>query len=164
MKRLNLVMLIAAFVCTANTANASDFGFKGLEARGGVVLPQNWDPGWTGGIGLDLGEIIDHLRLFGGLGYSKSGDSDLDWSITDIAVGAEVRYYLEREAKGFYFGAGAYQHFINTDFGNTNRVSPVGIAGYRWPSQSGAFMLEARYETGSIFRGPQLLAAFAFGL
>lgn len=61
----------------------------------------------------------------------------VDQEITDLALGAEVRYFFAGDSVGI-----------------------EGVAGY---SFGGRFGLEARYDTVSNFKGFQLLASVRFG-
>jgi hypothetical protein len=175
------VCLIASLTPTGR-AEAADLGWHGLELRGGVTFPADWDNGYTVAAAADLGEITDGLRLFAGLSYAKADTSDsvnllgirfmVDQEITDLALGAEVRYFFAGEPRGWYVGGGPYLHRQEYEqvviLGNvataaaveTDSIGIEGVAGY---SFGGRFGLEARYDTVSNFKGFQLLASIRFG-
>lgn len=174
-----LILLSAAFV--AVPASAQDFGYRGLDVHAGVSLPSDWDAGWTVGVSANIGEIVDGLYLYPAIFYSQAEDSegffgtDVDLEVSALAVGAEIRYFLEQELRGFYFGGGVYLNRVEAEFGvrsgqvvvvaedESDAVGAMGVAGYRLPLGdvlSGA--VEARYNAVSDFDGPSLLLVFGF--
>jgi hypothetical protein len=177
-----LGMILAVVSLTATAAEAADIGWNGLEVRGGVTFPADWDNGWTIGVSADLGEIVDGLRLYPGISYSQADTSDsvilfgqrfgVEEEISDLALGAEVRWYLSGGPDGWYFGGGPYLHRLELEqaviVGNvvgtatveTDATGIEGVAGY---SYGGRFNFEARYDTVSAFKGAQLLVGIRFG-
>lgn len=174
-----LILLAVAFVGTP--ASAQDFGFRGLDVHAGVSFPSDWDTGWTVGVSANIGEIVDGLYLYPGIFYSQAEESDrffgtnVDLEVSSLAVGAEVRYFLEQELRGFYFGGGAYLNRIEAEVAvrsgpfvavaddETDNVGAMGVAGYRMPlgdAFSGA--IEARYNAVSDFDGPALVLVLGF--
>lgn len=182
MKISTLALLVLALAMTVTgPAQAADFGFRGIDLHGGVSLPSDWDSGWIAGVSVNVGEIVDGLYLYPAVFYSQADDSAtflgtrVDLEVTDVAVGAEVRYFLERELRGFYFGGGVYYNRIKAEVAarsgpivvvvedETDEASAMGVAGYRLPLGgriSGS--LEARYNAVSDFDGPSVLLVLGF--
>lgn len=127
--RYLLVITLIGFAVTFNAVHAADLGFKGVGARVGYVMPE--DPiDNTFGLGLQvkLGTIIPELAFEAFVDYwSKSYDTgygDSDASITDIGVGALVKYYFITEGSVKpYAGAGPA-----LQFGSSKVDTPYGEA------------------------------------
>lgn len=182
MRWMMAVVCLLASLTLTQPADAADLGWHGFELRGGVTFPSDWDSGYTFAAAADLGEITSGLRLYAGLGYAKADTSDsvnlfgtrftVDQEITDLALGAEVRYFFAGEPRGWYVGGGPYLHRQEYEqvviLGNvattaeveTDSVGIEAVGGY---SFGGRFGLEARYDTVSNFKGFQLLASIRFG-
>jgi hypothetical protein len=179
---LNLRLLAGVVaVLAAGPATAADFGFRGVDLHAGLSFPSDWDTGWTVGASVNVGEIVDGLYLYPAVFYSQADDSDtvfgttIDLEITSLAVGAEVRYFLERELRGFYFGGGAYFNRLEAEAAvrvgpvvgvakaDSDEVGVMGVAGYRLPlGESFAGAAEIRYNAVSDFDGPSLLLVLGF--
>lgn len=174
-----LIALSASFL--AAPASGQDFGYRGLDVHAGVNLPSDWDAGLTVGVSANIGEIVDGLYLYPGIFYSQAENSEtlfgtrVDLEASSLAVGAEVRYFLERELRGFYFGGGAYLNRIEVEAGvrngpvvaavedETHDGGAMGVAGYRLPlSDTLAGAVEVRYNAVSNFSGPSLLLVLGF--
>jgi hypothetical protein len=169
-------------------ATAIEFGFFGVDLHGGVNLPSDWDSGFTAGVSVNIAELIDGLYLYPALFYSKAEDSvsfpllgigtiEHDLEVTDIALGAEVRYFLNGEPAGWYFGGGAFLNMLTYETGATigtgsriqvtevdaNKVGGMGVAGYR--ARMGdrfSLGLEARYNVVTNFNNGQILLVVGF--
>ena len=117
-----------------------------------------------------------------GLFYSRTGTEETFFGakasldLEDVAIGAEVRYSLNRGSSGFYFGGGPYAHRVTSEsavsvFGtsygtvsvDSTRVGAIGVAGYRWQASSFALFAEARYNAVTDFNGAWLLIGIGFG-
>lgn len=184
--RFLAISLVAGGVATP--VWATDLGWRGLEVRGGLIAPADWDTGYTLGLAADLGEITDGLHLLAGLQYGTAEDSEevsftvfpgvppitfgADREITSIAVGAEVRYFFSGGDSGFYAGGGPYLHRLDYEEAilvdgqgavaglEVDEIGAVAVGGYRLGR---SFYLEARYDTVSIFRNIGVVAGFRFG-
>lgn len=175
------VLVLALAMTAGGPATAADFGFRGIDLHGGVSLPSDWDSGWTAGASVNIGEIVDGLYLYPAIFYSQADDSAtlfgtrVDLEVTDIAVGAEVRYFLAQELRGFYFGGGAYFNRVNTEAAvrsgpfvvvvedEADEAGAMGLAGYRLPlGERLSGSLEARYNLVSDFDGPSVLLVLGF--
>lgn len=178
----NLRVLVGFLVVlTAGPAAAADFGFRGVDLHAGVSFPSDWDTGFTVGASVNIGEIVDGLYLYPAIFYSQAEDSEtafgttFDLEVTSLAVGAEVRYFLEQDLRGFYFGGGAYLNRLETEVAvrtgpvvgvvtaDSDEFGVMGVAGYRLPlgdALSGA--AEVRYNAVSDFDGPSLLVVLGF--
>ncbi len=183
-----LTALSLIFVLAATPVGAADFGFFGAEVHGGLSFPNDWDTGPTGGVSINIAELVDGLYLYPAVFYSQAEDSQtfsaapgvsttIDLEITDLALGAEVRYFLAGEPAGWYFGGGAYLNMLDAELGATilnqrvtvieeenDQVGAMGVAGYRFPLGTAFSLgLEARYNAVSDFDGGQVLVTVGFG-
>lgn len=157
----------------AATPVRGDLGFAGIDIRGGLNSSSDWDEGTTFGLSIDLGEITNGLSLHPGLIWSEASRTDdffgfsFDSSIEDLAIGAELRYFLSKDGDGFYFGGGPYAHKVKQAFesaeADTTSIGAIGVAGYRWQGSSAAFFAEARYNVVSDFNGLWVLVGVGFG-
>jgi hypothetical protein len=153
---------------------AADFGLNGVEVRAGIVSPEDFDTGYSVGVGLDLGDFADRFTLVAGADYWKASGSDagVDLDATNLSAGADVRYYLSELRRGFYAGAGARLNHTSAEaaislgsFGTLavkttqNRLSPEGIVGYT----AGRFNLEARYSAIQDVGTLSVVAGVRFG-
>lgn len=175
-------MLATVAAVAAAPAAATDLGWYGLEVRGGVVVPAEWDTGYAVAASADLGELAPGLRLYPGVGYSQADTSDsvsvfgtpftVDQEVTSLEIGAEVRWFPSRYGSGWYFGGGPYLHrleyeqaailggiAVTAEF-ESDEVGVQAVAGY---SLGGRFNVEARYDAVSIFDGVRLLVGIRFG-
>jgi len=185
---LVVLCLALALALPAAPAHAAELGFFGVDLHGGATFPNDWDSGPVGGVSVNVAELVDGLYLYPGVFYSKAEDSatfsvapgissTVDLEITDLALGAEVRYFLAGEPAGWYFGGGAYLNMLKAELGATtfnqrvtvieednDEVGAMGVAGYRLPMGSAFSLgLEARYNLVSDFNGGQLLVTLGFG-
>lgn len=182
---------IAAAVVSMTTVsvpvNAAEFGYFGIDLHGGVNLPSDWDTGISAGVSVNIGELVDGLYLYPAFFYSQAEESatfnlfgtrfEEDLEVTNLALGAEVRYFLNREPIGWYFGGGAFLNMLSFDSGVTvgagnriqivevddDKVGGLGIAGYR--SRLGerfSLGLEARYNVVTNFDNGQILVVVGF--
>lgn len=166
---------------TAVPASAADFGYRGLDLHAGLAFPSSFDDGWIAGVSVNVGEMVPGLYLYPGVFYSKGEkdssfpDGSVHREASALSVGAEVRYFLNREPVGFYFGGGPYVHRIDSEVAFRNGPVTVGgeddetslgaiaVAGYRFDfneSLSGA--LEARYNSVSAYDGGSVLFVLGF--
>lgn len=169
--------LFLAICAVAQPAAAADFGFFGLDIRGGATFPTDWDTGYVAGVSVNVARLADGLYLYPAVSYSAADQteeffgSSFDLKITDLAVGVEVRYFLDGEPTGFYFGGGPYLNSLDEELvirpfpgitvkgkASSDEVGAVGVAGYKWRS----FLAEARYSGVSGFNAFQLLVGFSF--
>jgi hypothetical protein len=177
-----VVIWVVGSLAVAGPSEATDLGWSGFEVRGGATFPADWDTGYTLGLSVDLGEITSGLRLYPGISYGTAETSSavsvvgvrvgIDEEITDLALGAEVRYFFAGEPRGWYVGGGPYIHRQEYEQAlvvggvagittiETDAVGVEGVAGY---SFGGRFNIEARYDTVSNFRAAQLLVGIRFG-
>lgn len=184
MKRIGWIVTVCMLgsLLMVGRAEAADLGWRGAEVRGGVTFPADWDSGYTFAVSVDLGEITDGLRLYPGVSYAEAETSDsvnvfgvrfgVDQEITDLALGAEVRYFFAREPRGWYVGGGPYLHRQEYEqvviLGNVATTAEVesdsvgveAVAGYSFGRR---FHVEARYDSVSNFKGAQLLVGIGFG-
>lgn len=183
-----LVALILMFALATTPVHAAEFGFFGAEVHGGVSFPNEWDTGPTAGVSVNIAELVDGLYLYPAVFYSQAEESEtftlapglsstIDLEITDLALGAEVRYFLRGEPAGWYFGGGAYLNMLEAELGATffdqrvtviteenDEVGAMGVAGYRLPLGTAFSLgLEARYNAVSDFEGGQVLVTLGFG-
>lgn len=181
-------LALALLVVLSPPADASDFGFFGTEIRGGAVFPDDFDTGFTVGLAFNVAELADGLYLYPALNYSEADDSrrvvlpfdavvDVDFEVSDISVGAEVRYYPSGEERGFYFGGGPYYHFLEVDASaqtnfpfpiivtgsaDTDELGGTAVAGWRFDSGRSAYFVEGRYVVVSDFDSAQALIGISF--
>lgn len=167
---------VVAILLLLPVARASAIELGAFEVRGGITLPSNWDTGFTIGAAVDLGEVwVDRLHLYPGLSYQFAEESvsffgtSVDLEASSIALGAEVRYFLESSRDGWYFGGGPYVHFVDREVAgggvrtvvtdDSQELGITGVAGYRLP---GGLFGEGRYMTVSGFNQAQVLVGFSF--
>jgi hypothetical protein len=181
MKRVRFLLAgCVVAILAAAPAPAADLGWHGLEVRGGMTFPADWDQGYTVATSADLGEIVTGLRLYPGVSYSQADTSqsfgfgvEVEQEITTLALGAEVRWFFSRDGGGWYVGGGPYLHRLEYEVASlvgggvvakgtieTDSLGIEGVAGY---SFGGRFNVEARYDTVSNFKGAQLLVGIRFG-
>ncbi|MFP3939838.1 MAG: hypothetical protein ACLF0P_05980 [Thermoanaerobaculia bacterium] len=181
--RLVAILFSAAALAAAAPAGAVDFGFHGMDLHLAASFPSDWDTGPTAGISFNVAELVDGLYLYPGIFYSQAertdsvpGAGEISLEITTIAVGAEVRYFLDQEQRGFYFGGGAYLNRQDLEsvgrgaFGDVELLSTdqtvaggMGVAGYRIPlGARTTASLEARYNLVSDFAGPSVGLVLGF--
>jgi len=186
-KALPTLLMLAALLTLPTTASAAEFGFFGVEVRGGAIFPEDLDTGYTLGVALNVGQLTDGLYLYPAVVYSEADDSQsfggpfgnasVDFEITSLAVGAEVRYFPSGAQDGFYFGGGPYFHFleakasaaVNAPFPlnvsvneDSNELGATGVAGYRFSGGRSAFFVEGRYVVVTDFNSGQVLVGFSF--
>ena len=124
-----------------------------LGVQGGVSLPAG-DLSNNATMGLQLG---GHLKLALRGGHGVMGRVDLTFygqnsgtSVTDLAVGADYTYHVERRQQGLYLLAGLSQQNYHTGFPNFSRNdNGLGIdlgLGYDVDRHLG---LQTRYTTNS---------------
>ena len=183
MTRAAILWVFVGFlaVLPAGPAAAADFGFRGVDLHAGPSFPSDWDPGFTVGASVNIGEIVDGLYLYPAIFYSQAEDSEtifgteIDLEITSLAVGAEVRYFLEQELRGFYFGGGAYLNRLEVEAAvrvggvvgvataDSDEAGVMGVAGYRMPlGERFAGAAEVRYNAVTDFDGPSLVVVLGF--
>jgi hypothetical protein len=179
MKRvlMGTVVAVLAAMC-AERSPAADIGFRGIEIRGGLTTASDWDEGVVAGVGVDLGTLWRGLTLHPLLKYAKASRDedffgvDIGLDVTDLAAGAEVRWYPSRQERGFFVGGGPMFHQIEYEqtvgsfkvTTDLERLGAAGVAGYRWSSPSGfALSVEARYDTVDVFDRAEALVALRFG-
>lgn len=76
MKRVRFLLAgCVVAILAAAPAPAADLGWHGLEVRGGMTFPADWDQGYTVATSADLGEIVTGLRLYPGVSYSQADTS-----------------------------------------------------------------------------------------
>jgi hypothetical protein len=152
-------------VTVVSPASAADIGFRGFEIRAGAVEPDVFDSTIGLGLGIDLGEVYHNLRLYPSVFYISTGlddrlFGDLDFDV--IALGAEVRYFLDPELAGWYFGGGPYllENNLSNNFAAV-RASSSGVMGVAGFALGERFAVEGRYATG--FKHFALYAVLRFG-
>lgn len=156
MKKHSAVLLAAVLMILATApASAAELGFFGIDLHGGVNLPSDWDTGISAGVSVNIGELVDGLYLYPAVFYSQAEESasfsflgttfEEDLEVTNLALGAEVRYFLNGEPTGWYFGGGPYLNMLTFDAGvrvgagdriqivevEDESVGGMGVAGYR---------------------------------
>jgi len=175
LRKLALCICLTALIAPA--ASAAEFGFFGADVRGGVVVPNDWDTGFLVGASVNIGEIVDGLYLFPAINYSQAEDDvdlifgDFTFEVTSLSIGAEVRYFLNGDPTGWYFGGGPYLHFLERDvvIGRSRvgtvdgeEVGLMGVAGYQLGSTGTGPLLEARYSVVTGYDTVQVLAGYSF--
>lgn len=174
----NLLLCFCLTALVAPAAGAAEFGFFGFDVRGGVVLPSDYDTGFIIGGSANIGEIVDGLYLYPGVYYSQAEEDidlffgDVTLEVTSLAIGAEVRYFLDRQQSGWYFGGGPYLNFLERDFvvggrsrvvtADSEEIGVTGVAGYALGSGGRGLMVEGRYSVVSGFDTAQVLVGFGF--
>jgi hypothetical protein len=172
-KMLQRSILAALVVLSAGSAAGLEL--NGFEVRGGLTAPSAWDPGFTLGVAADLGEVwIDNLYLYPAISYQMADESErffgssFDLEVSSLALGAEVRYFLDDNRTGWYFGGGPYLHLLErelvvsgTRVVSTDSQEPgvTGVGGYRL---AGGLFAEGRYMVVSDFNQAQVLLGFSF--
>jgi hypothetical protein len=188
MKRHKAVLLGAVLTILATApASAAEFGFNGVDLHGGVNLPSDWDTGITAGVSVNIGELVDGLYLYPAVFYSRAEESasfsflgttfEEDLEVTNLALGAEVRYFLNGEPTGWYFGGGPYLNMLTFEAGvrvgagdrirvievEDDSVGGMGVAGYRARmGERFSLGLEARYNVVTDFDNGQILLVIGF--
>jgi hypothetical protein len=120
MKRIVLLLAVAACVLAASTASAqSDLGMKGLGAAIGFVSPENGDGTFTIGVLADHGTLAPQIGLESHIDYWGNSDSSfgVEAKLSDIAVGARGKYYFPVANPSLrpFAGAGLALHFIHAE-------------------------------------------------
>lgn len=185
MRGSRVVWFLAALLSLAGGASeAAEFGLGAIEGRAGIALPSDWDNGYSLGVAMDIGKLASGLYLYPGLRYARAEDSftlrafpggpgvDRTLSVTDIALGAEVRFFPAKEQKGWYFGGGAYLHFLTYEESqggdniaefDTNQVGPAGVGGFLWKRDGGlSLFAEARVDFADVFDRGEVLVGVSF--
>jgi hypothetical protein len=188
MKKHGAVLLGAVLTILATApASAAEFGFNGVDLHGGVNLPSDWDTGITAGVSVNIGELVDGLYLYPAVFYSRAEESasfsflgttfEEDLEVTNLALGAEVRYFLNGEPTGWYFGGGPYLNMLTFEAGvrvgagdrvqvievEDDSVGGMGVAGYRTRmGERFSLGLEARYNVVTDFDNGQILLVIGF--
>jgi hypothetical protein len=183
MSWIRIRSLIAGLVASiailgASTASAAEFGFGGVDLRGGIAIPSEWDNGTTFGLSVEIGELTNGLYLHPAVRYSVAEETesifgvDFGLEVTDLALGAEVRYFPAKGQRGWYFGGGVYVHFLDREvvLGGTSvgsvsneQIGPGGVVGYRWSRSGLSFFTEARYDLADVFDRAEVLIGIGFG-
>ena len=181
-KKMLVPFLLLLAMFTALPAAAADFGLYGFDVRAGLVIPTDWDTGYLVGASANVAELFDGLYLFPAISYSQAEDSesalgiDFDLEVTNIALGAEVRYFPDGQPRGWYFGGGPYLNLVDREFlvgfggGGRTRVASVdteeigitGVAGYQLGAGDAGLLLEGRYSVVSGYDTAQLLIGYSF--
>jgi hypothetical protein len=170
-------LIISMAVQGASSAAAAEFGFGGVDLRGGIAIPSEWDNGTTFGLSVEVGELTNGLYLYPAVRYSVAEETesifgiDFGLEVTDVALGAEVRYFPAKEQRGWYFGGGAYVHFLDHEFRvgsgtssvSSEQIGPGGVVGYRWSRNGLSFFTEARYDLADVFDRAEVLIGIGFG-
>lgn len=129
MKVSQVVMALAlAAVISVPASAQADIGFKGVGGQLGLISISEGDAGSTIGFGAfaELGTIMPNLALQAGVDFwSKSwdtGNSDVEYSWRDIAIGAAVRYEFPINNPKLvpYAMGGLALHFFNAEVTSTN--------------------------------------------
>jgi hypothetical protein len=168
---------ISAAILGASSMSAAAFAFGGVDLRGGIAIPSEWDNGTTFGVSVEVGELTNGLYLYPAVRYSIAEETeslfgiDLGLEVTDLALGAEVRYFPAMEQRGWYFGGGVYAHFLDHEFRvgsgtssvSTEQIGPGGVVGYRWKWNNVSFFTEARYDLADVFDRAEVLIGNGFG-
>lgn len=179
MRFMQPVACMILVVSTAHPLAAADFGLENFDLRGGVAMPSDWDRGISFGVSAEIARLLPGLYLSPGIRYSRAEDStsffgiSIDTEITDLAVGAEVRYFLSKQPKGWYFGGGVYAHKLDYETAvlglrvdrDEIRIGPAGVGGYRWlPSDTSRFAIfaEGRYDQADVFDRGEILLGVSF--
>ncbi len=111
-----LFTLLTTSLVTVTSAE-TNLGFFGLGARVGFVKPEDIDGTFGLGLQVKLGTIIPALALEVFADYwSKSYDVGVgDASLSDIGIGAMVKYYFETKSNVKpYVGGGLGMQFISS--------------------------------------------------
>lgn len=178
LKVCRYLVLLAAIYVPFSPAHAAEFGLYGFDVRAGVVVPTDWDTGFLVGGSVNVGELLDGLYLYPAVTYSTAEDSfaGIDLEVTDLSLGAEVRYFPAGDPTGWYFGGGPYIHFLEREVGvffpgpipgrgfNTidgEEIGPTAVGGYQFGADGG-LLLEARYSVVSGYDTLQVLAGYSF--
>lgn len=172
------VLIVVCVVAVAGSASAVEFGLFGYDVRAGLVVPSDWDTGFAIGASANIAELYDGLYLYPGVVYSQAEDTagsglfEADLEVTSLALGAEVRYFLAQEQRGWYFGGGPYLHFLDREilvFGRRSvasvdhqEVAITGVAGYKLGAGRSGLLLEARYSIVSGYDNGQILVGYSF--
>ncbi len=115
-KLLSLVLLILVVVCFSGAGFAQGIGFKGIGGRAGLAKPENVDATYNIAVHANLGEIIENLVIFPSLDYWGSSQKVLgvDVDFSQIAINADVRYYIPTSGNLAFFAGGGLGIFFSS--------------------------------------------------
>ncbi len=116
---MTLFLLASLAFCFSTAEAKADLGFKGIGVRVGYVMPEDpIDNTFGFGAQVKLGTIIPELALDAFVDYfSKSYDTGVggDASISDIGVGAQVKYFFATKSNiKPYAGGGLALQFVGS--------------------------------------------------
>lgn len=115
MKKLSMVVVFILLCAMVFPVSAQKLGFNGFGVHGNLVFPENHKTGFGVGGSVNMGELSDNIYLvpfadFWTAGWDIAG---IDASTTDIAIGADAIYFLDRKPQGVYFGGGLDINFLS---------------------------------------------------
>ena len=139
---------------------------KSIGVSGGITLPQgDWDPGYTIGAQVNLGEAVKYLFISPYFNYSNThqsieiGQSTEDLSIQYISLGTKFIGFINSKPRGFYLG-GSISYNIISEFtiengqlvdaytiekDNTTKIGYGALLGYLYTLKKFSLFIEANY-------------------
>lgn len=119
MKKLTMVVVFVLACAMVFPVSAQKLGYNGVGVGAGLIMPEDpWDTGFNIAGYVNMGEFTDNLVFVPGLAYWSSGVSigDIDLSLSNFAVSADVHYFFERKQQGPYAGGGLGLNFVSAEF------------------------------------------------
>ena len=128
MKKLTLVVVLVLSCILVLPVSAQKLEYNGFGVHGNLVFPENHNTGFGVGGSVNMGELSDNIYLVPFADFwTASWEAFDDGSSTDIAIGADVHYFLDRKPQGVYFGGGLSLNFISFsyDFRGITGYDPI---------------------------------------
>ena len=114
MKRFTMIVVLVLACVLIFPLSAQKLQYNGFGVHGNLVFPENHNTGFGVGASVDMGELSDNLYLVPFADFwTASWEVYDDASTTDIAIGADVHYFLDRKPAGVYFGGGLDLNFLS---------------------------------------------------
>lgn len=125
MKKLTMIFVVVLSLALVIPVSAQKLQYSGFGVHGNLVFPENHNTGFGLGASVNMGELSNNLYLHPFADFWTAGWELYDeGSSTDIAIGADVHYFLDRKPQGAYFGGGLSFNFLSFSYDYT------GITGY----------------------------------
>jgi len=128
MKKLTLTVVLVLTCVMIFPVSAQKLGFNGFGVHGNLVFPENHNTGFGVGASANMGEISNNIYLHPFADFwTASWEIYDEASTTNIAIGADVHYFIDRKPQGAYFGGGLDINFLSWEAPSIEIVYQGGI-------------------------------------
>lgn len=174
-----IVLTATAFALVVSPVTAQEFGLYSINPSASIVMPDHLDMGFGINVSANVGEVFPGVELYPMISYwSAKWQNFNDFTVSNIAVGADAHYTMDSFPEGMYVGGGLNFNIVSSEYPDYNYITgksttssksdnKIGLsafAGYTFSMGSFGLFAEARYNMISDFNNLQLSVGVPFSL